>query len=289
MRMNLAKKIISLLSIIRGYNILILIIAQYFAAIFIFSNTHNISIVFSDIYLFYTVTATVCTVAGGYIINDFYDIKADKINRPVKSKIDNIISQETRLRLYFTLNLIAFVFSYFVSWRACLFFSTYIFLIWFYSHKIKNKPILGLILIACLTIAPFFVLFIFYKNFSTVIFVHAFYLFFVILIRELIKNLENIQGLIVNNNNTFSVVFGEGITKKVILVLIVLTLLSVSLIFYFPIGEMKYYFYGSIVTLLFVGFYIKKAIGKNEYRMLHNILKILLLIGVFSISLSYQF
>ena len=99
------KKILSLLSVVRGYNILVLIAAQYLAAIFIFSDQKYIKPVLFDWHLLYLVIATVCTVAAGYIINNFYDKKSDQINRPIKSNLDSYIKQETKLSLYFTLNL----------------------------------------------------------------------------------------------------------------------------------------------------------------------------------------
>lgn len=277
-------KIFSLLSVVRGYNILILVAAQYLAAIFIFSDGKAVKPILFDRDLFYLVVATVCVVAGGYIINNFYDVKADRINRPIKSGLDAYVKQETKLSLYFVLNFIGFGFGWLVSWRAAMFFAVYIFGIWLYSHKLKRYPILGLISVTVLTILPFFVVFIHYKNFSKVIFVHAFFLFLVIVVRELIKDLENIKGAIANNYNTFPVKYGEKNTKKVILLLLVFTLVPIVVLFNYPAIEyMKYYFYLAAIVLIFVGMYTWKATQRRQYTLLHNVLKLLLLIGVFSL------
>lgn len=277
-------KIFSLLSVIRGYNILVLIAAQYLAAIFIFSDTKSVKPVVFDWHLLYLVISTVCVVASGYIINNFYDKKADIINRPIKTGLDSYVKQETKLTLYFTLNFIGFFFGWLVSWRAAFFFSVYIFGIWFYSHKLKKYPLIGLITATVLTILPFFVIFVHYKNFSKVIFIHAIFLFLVIMIRELMKDLENIKGAIANNYNTFPVKYGERNTKKLIILLMVLTLVPIGVLFNYPAIEyMKYYFYLAAVTLIFIGFYTWKSTKNNQYRLAHNILKILLLIGVFSL------
>ncbi|MCF2875307.1 MULTISPECIES: geranylgeranylglycerol-phosphate geranylgeranyltransferase [unclassified Tenacibaculum] len=277
-------KIFSLLSVVRGYNILVLIAAQYLAAIFIFSDKKSIKPVLLDWHLLYLVIATVSVVASGYIINNFYDKNADRINRPIKSGIDSYVKQETKLSLYFFLNFVGFGFGWLVSWRAALFFALYIFGIWFYSHKLKKHPFIGLISVTTLTILPFFVVFIHYKNFSKVIFVHAVFLFLVIMIRELIKDLENIKGAIANNYNTFPVKYGEKNTKKLIILLMVLTLTPIGVLYNYPAIEyMKYYFYLAAFTLFFIGIYTWKATRINQYRLLHNILKILLLIGVFSL------
>lgn len=280
----ISKKIFSLLSVVRGYNILVLIAAQYLAAIFIFSEHKSVKPVLFDWHLLYLVIATVSVVAAGYIINNFYDKNADKINRPIKTGLDSYVKQETKLSLYFFLNFVGFGFGWLVSWRAAFFFAFYIFAIWFYSHKLKKYPFVGLISVTTLTILPFFVIFVHYKNFSKVIFVHAIFLFLVIMIRELIKDLENIKGAIANNYNTFPVKYGEKNTKKLIILLMILTLVPIGILFNYPAIEyMKYYFYLAAITLIIVGFYIWKASKRNQYRLAHNLLKVLLLIGVFSL------
>ena len=281
---RISYKILSLLSVIRGYNILVLIVAQYLASIFIFSSEKSISNVIFDLHLLYIVLASICVVAAGYIINNFYDIKVDRINRPLKTGLDTYVKQSTRLQLYFSLNFLGFIFGLLISWRAALFFAVYIFAIWFYSHKLKKHPLTGLISATILTILPFFAVFVYYGNFSKIIFVHAIFLFLVIMVRELIKDLENIKGALANNYITFSVAYGEIKAKKLSILLLVLTLFPVAILFSYPaLSYMRYYFYFALVVLIFIGFYLWKSTTKNQYRTLHNILKLLLLIGVFSL------
>ncbi|WP_397445800.1 geranylgeranylglycerol-phosphate geranylgeranyltransferase [Polaribacter sp. R77954] len=275
------KKILSLFSVVRGYNILVLVFAQYLASIFIFSSEDDATKVIFDIDLFFIVLASVCVIASGYIINNFYDSKVDRINRPVKTGIDNYVKQETKLSIYFTLNFLGFVFGFLVSWKAALFFAVYIFGIWFYSHKLKKMPFMGLISATILTILPFFAIFVYYKNFSKIIFVHAIFLFLVIMVRELIKDLENIKGAIANNYQTFTVAYGELKTKQFSLLLLLLTLFPIVILFSYPeLSYMKYFFYIALITLIYVGFYLWKSNTRSQYRFLHNILKLLLLIGV---------
>jgi 4-hydroxybenzoate polyprenyltransferase len=223
-------------------------------------------------------------VAAGYIINNFYDVKVDRINRPLKTGLDTIVKQSTRLQLYFFLNFLGFLFGFLVSLRAGLFFAIYIFGIWIYSHKLKKHPLMGLISATMLTILPFFVIFVYYKNFSNIIFVHAIFLFLVIMVRELIKDLENIKGAIANNYRTFSVVHGEQKTKKLSISLLLFSFFSIAILFRLPeLGFMRYYFYGALITLLFVAISLWKSETKKQYQFLHNILKLLLLIGVLSL------
>jgi 4-hydroxybenzoate polyprenyltransferase len=279
-------KFLSMLSVVRGYNIAVIVLAQYLAAIFIFSPEKPLKDIVLNLDLYFMVLATTCVIASGYIINNFYDSKTDRINKPIKSRIDSIVGQETKIKIYFLLNFIGVVFGFLVSWRAALFFAFYIFLIWLYSHKLKKYPLTGLFSAAILSILPFFAIFVYYKNFSTLIFTFAAYLFFVLMIRELLKDLENIKGDIVQDYQTIAVKYGERFTKLLITFLVVLTLNPVYFLWKYPeIGMMKYYFYlVGIFSLPFL-FFVWKASTKKDYVILHSLVKLVILLGVLSITL----
>jgi 4-hydroxybenzoate polyprenyltransferase len=277
-------KFLSMLSVVRGYNIAAIVLAQYLAAIFIFSPQKSLRFVLTDIHLYFIVLATACTIAAGYIINNFYDKEKDIINKPQKAALDNFISQKTKLQIYFLLNFIGFIFGLLVSWRAGLFFALYIFLIWFYSHKLKKQPLTGLFSSAILALLPFFAVFVYYKNFSEVIFVHAMFLFFILLIKELIKDLENIKGDLAHSYQTIPIKYDERFTKMIITIFMVFTLSPIYFILRYPeIGYMKYYFYFTGIVLMIFGILLYKATTKKDYIILHNIIKFLIVIGILSL------
>jgi 4-hydroxybenzoate polyprenyltransferase len=277
-------KLLSLLSVVRGYNVLVLVIAQYLAALFIFSPSKSVRIVLLDYKMFFIVLASVFVVSAGYIINNFYDVNADKINRPIKARLDQAVSQKTKLQIYFLFNFLGFVFGWFISWRAALFFGVYIFAIWLYSHKLKKHPFIGLISASVLTISPFFAIFVYYKNFSKIIFVHATFLFFVLLLRQLIKDLENLRGAVANNYTTFPVKYGERKTRKLGIFFIISTFFPTYVLVNYPsVGYMKYYFLISVIVLLFMAYFLWKSNLKRHYVLLHNILKLMLLAGILSL------
>lgn len=279
-------KFLSLLSVVRGYNIAIIVLAQYLAAIFIFSPDLSLKDVILNLDIYFIVLATICVIASGYIINNFYDSKKDLINKPIKSKIDNIVSQKIKLKIYFFLNFIGVIFGFLVSYRAALFFAVYIFLIWLYSHKLKKYPLAGLFSASILSILPFFAIFIYYKNFSTIIFTHASFLFFVLMIRELLKDLENIKGDIVQDYQTIPVKYGEHFTKILVTLLVFLTMNPVYFLWEYPeIGMMKYYFYFVGFVFFFFLIYLWKAKTKRDYVILHNTIKLVIVIGVLSLML----
>ncbi|KAA5828036.1 ubiquinone biosynthesis protein UbiA [Algibacter amylolyticus] len=279
-------KFFSMFSVVRGYNILIVVIAQYLTAVYILAHDIPVKQVVLDLNLLVLVLASAATIAGGYIINSFYDSEKDLINRPIKSRLDRLVSQNTKLSFYFVLNFIAVIMASYVSFKAVMFFSIYIFGIWFYSHKLKKMPFIGNLTSAVLTITPFFAIFMYYKNFETVIFVHAIFLFLMISMRELTKDLENIKGDIAQGYVTIPVAYGEKMSKILLTILAALTLIPTYLLLYrFEVGHMYYFFYLSFVLLLIFLFMLWKSRTKIQYLILHNILKFIILAGVFSILL----
>lgn len=279
-------KLLSLFSVVRGYNIMTLSVAQYLASIFIFSPEKSLRHVLLDGKLFFIVLSSACVVAAGYIINNFYDKERDLINRPVKSSIDNLVSQNTQLNIYFLLNFIGVLLGFLVSWKAVLFFSGYIFLIWFYSHKLKRYPIIGWLSAAVVTILPFFAIFVYYKNFSEVIFIHAIFLFLLLLIRELVKSLENMNGDILTNYQSIPIKYGVKFTKALSTILSVLILIPLNFLWQYPeIGWMKFYFLLAIFLLLIFVSLLWNSTTSKRYIFLHNVLKFLIFAGIFSLIL----
>ncbi|MBA4744923.1 MAG: geranylgeranylglycerol-phosphate geranylgeranyltransferase [Muricauda sp.] len=279
-------KLLSLFSVVRGYNILVITLAQYLASVYILAPNIPLRKVVLDLNLFLIVTASALTIASGYIINNFYDAEKDLINKPTKSMLDRLVSQRFKLTTYFILNFLAVFAASYISFKAVLFFSAYIFGIWIYSHKLKRIPFLGNLVSSTLAIAPFFVVFVYYQNFQTVIFVHAVFLFLLILAREMIKDLENMAGDMAQNYKTIPIIYGPNVSKTIISLLIVLTLFpALLLIKTFDVGYMYLYFMACIAFLILFLFLLWRANGKKHYVWLHNIIKFIIVAGVFSILL----
>ncbi|MDB4134471.1 geranylgeranylglycerol-phosphate geranylgeranyltransferase [Flavobacteriaceae bacterium] len=279
-------KFISLLSVIRLYNIFIIIIAQYFTSIFIISIDNSISSILFDFQLFLLILSSSIAIASGYIINNFYDYEKDLINKPVKSKIDKVVRKRTKLSLYIILNFLCIYTSSLVSWKSVLFFSIYIFIIWFYSHKLKRILFVGNIVSSLLSVIPFLIILIYYKNFELIIFMYAIFLFLIVYMREIIKDLENIKGDFTLNYRTIPVVYGEQLSKYLLMVISFIVVIIVCfLLTYFDTGMMYYYYYLSIVILLLFTIILRKYNSKKYYNLLHNLLKFLIVLGVLSIVL----
>lgn len=279
-------KLFSLFSVVRGYNILVIMLAQYLSAVFILAPQQRALATLIDFHLFILVVASSLTIASGYIINSFYDAEKDLINRPNKSILDRMVRQSTKLQVYFGLNFFVFLIAFFVSFRAVLFYSVYIFLIWFYSHKIKKMLYYGNLMAAFLAVLPFFGILLYYKNFNETIYFHATFLFLLILVRELIKDLENQLGDLANDYRTIPIVHSEKTSKTIISILSVATVVPVYfLITVFDVGYMDLYFYLCFIVLIFMNIKLSQSTTKPEYLKLHNLLKTLILTGIFCIVL----
>ncbi|PTX44678.1 4-hydroxybenzoate polyprenyltransferase [Christiangramia gaetbulicola] len=283
---RLLLKIFSLFSVVRGYNILVVVIAQYLTSAFILAHEKPLREVLFDPNLFFLILASSSTIASGYIINNFYDSEKDLINRPKKTMLDRVVSQRTKLSVYFMLNFAAIFFASYVSFRAVVFFSIYIFVIWLYSHRLKKILFLGNLVASILTITPFFVIFVYYKNFETVIFIHATFLYLMIVMRELVKDLENMQGDLVQNYRTIPLVYGEKWSKFCLAVCSIVAIVPIYLLITrFKLGYMDYYFYVSFILLIIFLLMLYFSKAKWQYLLLHNILKLIIVTGVFSILL----
>ena len=290
-------KVVSLFSVVRGYNIPVIALAQYLSAIFILAPKHIRTLdIILDWKMFILVLASSLSIASGYIINNFYDSEKDLINRPNKSMLDRLIRQKTKLYVYFGLNFLVFLLALLVSWRVAFFYSVYIFLIWFYSHKLKKYPIIGNITASLLAVLPFFGILLYFskkdpfRNLDSsqmdIIFAHAAFLFLLLLIREMVKDLENLAGDFATNYKTIPVVYGEVTSKIAITVLSALTVIPVYLLItIYDVSYMDIYFYCCLIALVFFLTKLWVSTEKAQYLRLHNLLKMLIVAGVFCIVL----
>lgn len=279
-------KLLSLFSIVRGYNILVIVLAQYLTSVFILAPDIRLRNVLLDRHLFVIVLASAAVIAAGYIINNFYDREKDLINRPQKTMLDRLVSQRTKLTGYFVLNFLSVILASYVSFRAVMFFSFYVFGIWFYSHKLKKMSFVGNFVASILSITPFFAVFIYYKNFDEVVFVHATFLFLMLVMREMVKDLGNLRGDLVQNYKTIPIIYGESTSKKMISLLVVASGIPIYfLLFKYEIGYMYLYFYASLFLLgaFLIALWISNK--RTHYIWMHNILKLIIVSGVFSVIL----
>ncbi|MGB0979202.1 MAG: UbiA family prenyltransferase, partial [Croceimicrobium sp.] len=148
-------------------------LSQYLAAVFILNLRSHWKQTLSNPSLHYIVFASLFCIAGGYIINNFYDLEKDLINRPGKTVYEKILKQSTTLRLYFVFNAVGATLALLASFKVFLFFSAYIFALWLYSHKLKKITFVGNLSASLLSITPFFAIFFYYRLENLLIFTYV--------------------------------------------------------------------------------------------------------------------
>ena len=137
-------------------------------------------------------------------------------------------------------------------------------------------------------IFPFWGITLYFGNFDKVIFYHASFLFLLILARDIIKDLENFKGDWVQRYQTLPIVFNVNTTKWIISLCLLLCLIPNYFLLEQKLGVMHYYFLASNPILVFVLIFLWRATDQKTYLWTHNLIKVWILAGVFSISLFYK-
>lgn len=278
-------KILGAFYVVRIHNIFLLVFAQYLTSIFILSSSESWKIIFDKNLFLVILCSTICVVSG-FIINDYYDTKKDSINTPIKFKLGESINDKTKLLLYFFLNLLVVLVSSLISIRAILFFSIYIFFIWFYSHKLRKLVFIGNLFYSILTITPFFAILLYFKKIEFIIIAYALFLFFILLLKDIVKDMKNIKGDFSVNHKTIPVVFGESFTKTLVSLLSIINIfLILNLFLNFNSGLMYFYYFFALAVMIYFMFKLYSSKSTAQYLFLHNLLRFLITAGVFSIVL----
>lgn len=276
-------KTLALFTVIRGYNIAMLILAQYMASLFIFNDGKTHLQILLDRNLNFIIIASALSAAAGYVVNNFYDLEKDAISRPLQNYIERFVSQNFKLNVYLALNILALGIGYLVSWRVGFFFLVYQFLVWFYSHKINRIVWLNNVYSVVLMIFPFFALFLYYENFSRIIFFHAGFLFLLLLITDVLKDLTSSTADTIYDYSTIPVMYGEQKTKIILTILILVTSsLSAYMWASSATGYMKYFFLFSGILMILLLLPLLNSHSKTTYKILHLIFKLLIGFGIFN-------
>ncbi len=237
-------------------------IALYLSAIYFFNPGESCKETLFDYKLNLEVLALSLFIASGYIINAFYDIEKDMINRPHQTFFDRHISREFSFTCYFLFNTLAGILSLFVDWRVFFINVLFSVVLWGYSHKMRKMKFLGEVGAAMLSVAPFFSLAFYYQDVTIKMFEFVAVIFVFISAREVCKKLIGLKGDIILGDQSLPIVFGE---KKASLIITGLALLSIAQIGFFIRfllqGEIEAIFYGMAIVLLLIAYFegLKKA------------------------------
>lgn len=265
---------------------------------------------------FLLVLSTVLIAAAGNIINDYFDVRADRINKPEKLIIGKYVKKRVAIVTHWAINFIAFGMAVYLSYKLNTFWYVFIHLLsinilWYYSTYFKRKFLIGNILIAGLTaMVPLLVglyyylhhdvvwssgndLFPFHFNKAANLIVYlsialGAFAFILNLAREIIKDVQDVDGDLVLKAKTIPIVLGE--MNSMIILIIILLISSAGILsvqYLFPATDVKAY-YPLYFALLFVFCALTYSVNgvmqmnKTKAKRINFCLKLAMIFGTLS-------
>ena len=269
------------MKLVRWPNLFIIFVTQYFVAIFLAEAGIPFRHVITDPFFFLLCLSTVLIAAGGYIINDYYDIKIDYLNKPDRVIIGKGLNRRTALFVHVIVSVLGVSTGLLAGWKIGVtsFFAG--FLLWLYSNQLKRLPFLGNLTIAVLTGMSIFMIVFYYGNNSSLVLAYSLFGFFSTLIREVIKDIEDLKGDETFGCKTLPILWGVRRTKAFILLLIFIFAIIFILIIR-PYHILMLYFYLVLLTMPLLGFVWKlvTADTKKEFADLSRMAKIIMILGI---------
>ena len=272
-------KIIALLSTVRWKNILVTVFAQYLAFLFAFNTKDDLwnSLVETKVHLI--IAATAFILAGGYIINNFYDLEKDIINRPHRTRFQNLISDGFKLKFYLVLNTIGLLIAFIASWRIFIFFLIYGFLLWFYSHKLSKIVFVREMTACFLSVLAFFSLALYFKMVAMSFVLYGASLFFALFARELYKDIIWLKGDVVNGYQSIASIKGIQFSKLLFqIILISSILIDFCFNFYMPKEELLYMM--ATMGVVKIGLIFLISINTQPIHRIMQLLIMLYILGI---------
>ncbi len=297
----------------RVVNLLIMALIMVFVKFFLFDPSlalDKVASPLSDMQFIWLVATYMLIAAGGYAINDYYDVGMDEINRPDKTVLRNKLPLSLGQNLFFILTAIGvlsgFGLAYTLQSTTLYFMPVFVAaLFWFYSTKYKREMVSGNLVVAFLAALNIGIIFIYYtlsfpsigdfpiKMFpyiTKIVIIFASFAFFVTFIREIVKDVVDIKGDTEFGCKNIAIHFGIKETKLVLYVLSFVLLAAIMVFAYFTWKLNKdYLFWYIVVVILPMWIYfisnLFKAKDTNDFKPLALFLKIFMVAGIVSLQL----
>jgi 4-hydroxybenzoate polyprenyltransferase len=273
--------------------------------------------VLSDFRFALIVLSTLLLAASGYIINDYFDIRIDRINKPDKVLVGRYIRRRTALFWHVLLTIAGILIGLFIAYvsrkeiYALMFISTPV-LLWYYSTTFKRHIVIGNLVISFLT--GIVVLLVVSVEFAMLSKVHgeaiirteacstawfwtsgfAIFAFLSNFVREIIKDTEDVKGDKAVGCKTLPIALGIRLTKAFVLIVDVVSLLAMWGL-YFYVDEFRsipfvlpYFIIGFTIPHTLLVYRWMKAKTSADYHRVSNVSKLIILLGVLFILLAGQ-
>jgi 4-hydroxybenzoate polyprenyltransferase len=267
--------------LIRIQNLIIIILSQYLAALYLLEGIH-----LSNIRLFLLSLSTVIIAAAGYIINDYYDVKIDYVNKPQRVVVGKVLKRRVVLFWHTFMNFTAIAIAFYLSWKLAAVFFGSAFLLWLYSNQLKRLPFVGNFTVALLTGLSLTIIGLYFHQKEVLINIYALFAFAISLIREIIKDMEDWKGDADFGCKTLPIVFGIRKTKLIIYVLIALFGFLIFYLTQFLNNDILYYYFsGLALFIIYFVYRLQQADKIKDFHFLSNFCKLIMLSGIISMLL----
>lgn len=293
-----------ILNLVRWKNLLLIALVQLLIK-YAFLESFGVDFGLSTLQVSILILSTLCIAAAGNIINDIYDVETDFVNKPDKLIVGKSISEKTAYNLFIALNLIGVGLGYYLSQSVgkSAFFSIFVIisaLLYVYASYLKQMFLIGNIIVSALVALSIIVVGIFELlpvittenrqmlfTFFKIILDYALFAFIINLIREIAKDIEDIDGDYKAGMRTLPIVVGRERAGNI---LFVLTLIPLFVVSYYVIDSLYknqmaviYFLVFIIAPLLYISIKSFSAETKKEYHHISTVLKLVMLFGMLSL------
>ena len=304
--------------LIRYKNLIFITLTQLFFYGFIIRPSYEVllsnSPLLSHDLFHWMLIASILIAGGGYIINDYFDLNIDKINKPDKLIVDKEISRRWAMMLHFIMSIVGIVITGYVSMKLNNFLllllnASSVILLWVYSTTFKKKLLTGNVIISILTAWVIFMLFFAEINWTSgsmlpssnpalipiykLAIIYGGFAFIVSLIREVIKDIEDETGDRKYGCKTMPIVWGVNASKIFVAVWMVALFGALVAIMVYSIFNKWYliglYITGLLVFIIQIFIKLKRANRIEDYTSLTRMVKIFMLAGILSMALYYYY
>ena len=285
-RQRFVVKALAMLSLVRWFNVLVLAFALYMSAMYMLNTDISKIDVLMDISLNMNILGISCLVMAGYIINGFYDFEKDMINQPKQTVFGRVISKSFCFNSYLALLLSGLLLSAFSGWQVFVFNAVFSFGLWFYSHKLRKKPLTGEVGASLLTIAPFASISLYYMHTNLTILLFIAYIFALTITREVVKRMVSLKGDLIVGEKSIPIIFGIKNCKYIILAFMIASMVMIIVLSPNILHMDIAYYFGASFVLIFVSTFILRASKTpTQFNLINNIYKAMLVLAIASIVL----
>jgi 4-hydroxybenzoate polyprenyltransferase len=276
------------LELIRFPNLVIIALCQVLVQVCLLQPDVPVRQILATERFYLLLLATFCVAAAGYIINDYYDIKIDAINKPRRQVVGIAVNRRQAMMAHMLLSGIGVLVGLAQGWQVGLINIGATLLLWGYSARLKSYFLVGNLTIALLSAVMVLVVPVHYGSGNTAVWAYALFSFLISLVREMIKDMEDVKGDATFDRRTLPIVLGIPATKGIVYGILAVFFATVVLAMVYRAHDVFFSIYMVGLVLLPGALILNgllRADRKRDFSRLSRWCKGLMLMGILSMLL----